>query len=170
MQGVSSGQRHDGDGDGGTVHVDGGAQRDGHGIHILVQTQLFAQGHVHGDVGGGAAGEEGHDAALLQAAEHQRIGVAPDAQEDQNGVDDQGHEKHTARQDAEQAAVVHEGGEAGLRYRGEHQTQDAEGGAADDPADGGGEGVRQVAQHLLGAVGASRRAMPKTTAHSSTPI
>ena len=39
-QGVSSGQRHDGDGDGGTVHVDGGAQRDGDGVHILVQTQL----------------------------------------------------------------------------------------------------------------------------------
>ena len=27
----------------GTVHVDGGTQRDGDGVHILVQTQFFAQ-------------------------------------------------------------------------------------------------------------------------------
>ena len=150
---LAAARGEDRDGDGGPSHVDGGSQGDGDGVLLLVQAQLLAQPQVDRDISGGAAGEEGHDAALLQAAEHQGIGVAPDAQEDQNGVDDQGHEEHTARQDAEQAAVVHEGGEAGLRYRGEHQTQDAEGGAADDPADGGGEGVRQIAQHLLGAVG-----------------
>ena len=56
---------------GGTVHVDGGAQRDGDGVHVLIQTQLFAQSHVHGDVGGGAAGEEGGQAGLIIRQQYQ---------------------------------------------------------------------------------------------------
>ena len=50
-QRVGCGQRHDGDGDSRAIHIDGSAQRDGDGIHFLIEAQLLAQGHVDGDVG-----------------------------------------------------------------------------------------------------------------------
>ena len=43
-QRVGRSQRHDGDGDSRTIHIDGSAQRDGDGIHILIEAQLLAQG------------------------------------------------------------------------------------------------------------------------------
>ena len=151
-QGVSSGQRHDGDGDGGTVHVDGGAQRDGDGVHILVQTQLFAQGHVHGDVGGGAAGEEGGQAGLTQAAEHQRIGVAAQIEEHDEGGDDEGHEQHGAHQQGQQLAVLGKDGKAVAGNIGVDQTHDAEGSKIDDPAHDLGDRIGGVCHKGLGGV------------------
>ena len=150
--GVGGGQGQHSDGDGGAGHVDGGSQGDGDGVLVLVQAQLFAQLHVHGDICGGAAGEEGHDAAVPQALEDQRIGVLPDADEDDDGVDHQGHEEHAAHQHQDQPAVGLEGVKAGGGHGVEDQTQNTEGGAADDPADGGAHSVGDIAQHLLGAL------------------
>lgn len=54
---VGGSHGHDGDGDGRAVHVDGGAQRNGHGVHVLVKPELLAQLHVDGDVRSGGAGK-----------------------------------------------------------------------------------------------------------------
>ena len=59
----------------GAVHIDGRAEGDGHGVELLIQAEALAQGHVHGDVRGGRAREESGHAALLEAFEHQRIGI-----------------------------------------------------------------------------------------------
>ena len=50
--------------------------------------------------------EEGGQAAFTQAAEHQRVGVAVQVDEDDEWVDDQRHEQHRAHQQQQQAAVL----------------------------------------------------------------
>lgn len=40
MHGVRGGHRHDGDRNGGTVHIDGRTERNGHRIHVLIQSKL----------------------------------------------------------------------------------------------------------------------------------
>ncbi len=52
-------QRQHRDGDGGPCHVDRRPQRDRDRVGVLVQVQLLGQRHVHRNVGGRAAGEEG---------------------------------------------------------------------------------------------------------------
>ena len=149
---MGSGQRHDGDGDGRAVHVNGGAQGDGHGVQVLIQAQPLAQVQVHGDVGGGAAGEEGVHAAFTQAAEHQGVGVAVQQNGHDGGGHDQGHEQHAAHQQRQQTAVAGEDLQAVGGNVVEHQAQNAEGSQLDDPAHGGGDGVGHVLQHGLGGV------------------
>ena len=151
-QRVGGGQRHDGDGDGGTVHVDGGAQRDGHGIHVLIQPQLLTQGHIHGDVGGGAAGEEGGQAGLFQAAEHQRVRIAVQVDEHNERRNDEGHEQHGAHQQGQQLAVLGKDGQAIAGNVGVHQTHDAEGCQIDDPAHDLGHRIGGVGHKGLGAL------------------
>ena len=96
---------HDCDRDSCSVHVDGGTQRDGDGILLLVQTQILAQGHVHGDIGGGASCEESGDAAFAQAPEYQRIGIAAKGQAHDEGIADQHHEGHRSHEQEQQLAA-----------------------------------------------------------------
>ena len=145
-------QRHDGNGDGGTVHVDGSAQRDGHGVHILVQIQLFTQGHIHRDVGGRTAGEESGQAGFLQAAEYQRVRVAAQVNEHDKGGNDQRHEQHGAHQQRQQLAVLGKDGQTVAGNVGVHQTHDAEGCQIDDPAHDLRNGIGGVCQKDLGAL------------------
>ncbi len=153
-QRVGRSQRHDGNGDGRTVHVDGRAQGDGDRVNVLVQPQLLTQGHVDRDVGGRAAGEEGGQAAFTQAAEHQRVGIAVQVDEDNQWVNDQRHEQHRAHQQQQQAAVLGKDGQAVVRHVGKHQTHDAEGSHVDDPAHNGGNRVRRVGHKVFGGVAA----------------
>ena len=151
-QRVGGSQSQNGDGDGSAGHVDGGAQGDGDRILLLVQAQVLTQGHVHGNVGSGGTGEEGHDAADLDALEDQGIGVLADAQVDDEGVDHQGDEEHTAHQHRNDVDIGAKDREAGGGHGVEHQTQDTEGSAVDDPADGNGQGIGEVCQHTLGVL------------------
>lgn len=100
--------RHDRDRDGGAGHVDGRAERDGHGVELLIQTEALAQGHVHGDVRGGRAREESGHAALLEALKHQRIGILAHGDKGHNGVDDERREQHAAHEQEQQLAVLGE--------------------------------------------------------------
>ena len=45
------GKGKDSDGHGGTVHVDGGAQRNADGIVVLIKVKLLAERHVDGNIG-----------------------------------------------------------------------------------------------------------------------
>ena len=56
----------------------------------------------------GRAGEERRQAAFTQAAEHQRIGIAAQIDEDDDGVDDKRHEEHRADQKQQELAVLGE--------------------------------------------------------------
>ena len=151
-QRIGRSQRHNGNGDGGTIHIDGSAQGDGDGIHILIQPQLFAQIHIDRDVGGRAAGEEGGQAGFTQAAEHQRIRVAVQIHKDDKGRDDQCHKEHGAHQQEQQPAVLGKDGQAVAGHVGVHKAHDAEGCQIDDPADDLGDCIRCVRQEQLGAV------------------
>ncbi len=87
-QRIGRGQRHDGDGDGRAVHVDRRAKGDRDGVEVLVHAELFAHRHVHWGYSPRKSGEERRQAAFTQAAEHQRIGIAAQIDEDDDGVDD----------------------------------------------------------------------------------
>ena len=158
------GERHDGDGDGRTRHVDGRAEGDGHGVELLVQAEALAQGHIHGDVRGGRAGEERGHAAFLQALEHQRIGVLADDDERHDGVDDEGGKEHAADEDEQELAVLGKDGKAAGGNGGEHETQNAERGEIDDEAHRLGDGLGGVGEELLGRVG---RALEREAEHDS---
>ena len=151
-QRVGRSQRHDGDGDSRTIHIDGSAQRDGDGIHILIEAQLLAQGHVDGDVGRRAAGEESGQAGLLQATEHQRIRVAAQIEEHDEGRNNERHEEHGTHQQGQQLAVLGEDGQTVAGHVGVHQTHDAEGSQIDDPAHHLRHSVGSVGKELLGGV------------------
>ena len=161
---VHRGERHDGDRDGRACHVDGRAEGDGHGVELLIQAEALAQGHVYGDVRGGGAGEERGHAALLQALEHQRIGVLADDDERHDGVDDEGGKEHAADEDEQELAVLGKDGKAAGGHGGEHETQDTERGEVDDEAHCLGDGVGGVGEELLGRVG---RALEREAEHDS---
>ena len=148
-------QRKDGDGHRRTVHVDGGAQRDADGVELLVEPQLLAQRHVDGDIGGRRAGEEGLQAALLEACKEQRIGVLAQHDERDERIEHQRVDKHAAHQKQEQMAIGGEHREAILAHRREHQAQDAEGCELDDPLHHPRHHVAQVVHHLHGGFGGS---------------
>ena len=105
---MSGSQCHDRDRDGGAVHVDRRAERDGHGVHFLVKAELFTQLHVDWNVSGGASCEESSDAALPQAPKDQRIGVALQDDERDQGIHDERHGEHAADQQHEELAVIGE--------------------------------------------------------------
>ncbi|MDT4889034.1 hypothetical protein FQZ97_1256830 [compost metagenome] len=79
-----------------------------------MQAEFFAQGQVDRNVGGGAAGKEGGDAAFTQAQQHQRVGVAADLPEHDQWVDHQRHEQHAADQHRQQVQVAEQGVQARL--------------------------------------------------------
>ena len=79
---VGGGQRKGGDDRCGSVHIDGGAERDRDRVHVLVEAELFAELQVDRDVGGRASGEEGGDAALADAGQDQRERVVPERDPD----------------------------------------------------------------------------------------
>ena len=56
-------------------------QRNGDGICILVQIQLFTESHVNRNVSSGRSSEECHDTGILYAFEYQWIWVLFDVQE-----------------------------------------------------------------------------------------
>ena len=142
-------QGQDGDGDRRAGHVDGGAQGDGHRIGFLVQTQTLAQLQVDRDVGGRAASEEGGDAALAQAGEHQRIRVAAQLPIHQRRVDQQRHQQHAADQYHQQVQVAEQGVEAGLGQGRGNQAEDAQWRQTDHQLDDGSHTVGQFAQQLF---------------------
>ena len=143
---------HDGNGDGRAVHVDCRAEGDGDGIHVLVQSQLFAQRHIHRDVGGGTPGEKRRQAALTQTAEQERIGIAAQGDGHHNRIDHQGGEEHTAHQRQHQLPIRRENLNAVRGDGREHQAHDAEGGQVDNPAHRLGDGVGHIGEHSLGTV------------------
>ena len=106
MQCVSGGQRQHADGDGRSGHIDGGTQRDGDAVGVLVEIELLGQRQVHGDIGARAACEEGRDGAFAQAGQHQRVGVATGLRPDNDGVDHQRHKNHAAHEYAQQMGII----------------------------------------------------------------
>ena len=148
-QRIGRGQRHDGDGDGRAVHVDRRAEGDRDGVEVLVQAELFAHRHVHGDIRRGRAGEERRQAAFTQAAEHQRIGIAAQIDENDDGVDDKRHEEHRADQKQQELAVLGEDRKAVAHNVREHKAHDAERCQIDDPAHDGRDRVGHIAQEDL---------------------
>lgn len=107
------------------------------------------------DAGGRAVmGEEGGQAAFTQAAEHQRVGVAVQVDEDNQWVNDQRHEQHRAHQQQQQAAVLGKDGQAVVRHVGKHQPMMPKGSHVDDPAHNGGNRVRRVGHKVFGGVAA----------------
>ena len=146
-------ERHDRDGDGRAVHVDGSAQGNRYGIHILVQAQLLAQGHVDGDVGRGASGEESGDAALTQAAEYQGIRISLQINEGDQRIDDQGYRQHAADQQGQELSVLGKDFETVGGNSAVDQAHDTEWRQVDDPADCLGNSFGSVLQHSLSLIG-----------------
>ena len=159
---VHRGERHDRDRDGSAGHVDGRAERDGHGVELLIQTEALAQGHIHGDVRGGRAREESGHAALLEAFEHQRIGVLAHGGKGHDGVDDERREQHAAHEQEQQLAVLGEDGQTARGHGREHETEDAEGGEIDDEAHRLRDGLGGVGEEALGRI---RSALERKAEH-----
>lgn len=152
-EGVHRGERHDGDRDGCACHVDGCTEGDGHGVEFLIQAETLTQRHIHRNVRGGGAREERGDTALLQALEHQRIGILADDDERHDGVDNESSKEHAADEDEQELAVFGEDGKAAGGNGGEHEAQDAERGEIDDEANGLRNGLGGVGEELLGRLG-----------------
>ena len=91
---MDSSQGHDGNGDGGTGHVDRCAERNRNGICIGIDAEFFGQGQVDRDVSSRAARKEGRDPRRLDAFPDQRIRIAVDLGIDDDRVDDEGKEQH----------------------------------------------------------------------------
>ena len=155
IDGLAGGHGHDRDGDRRAGHVDSGAQRDGHRVVVLVQAELAAQLHVHRYVGGRAAGEEGGEAGILQAAQDERIGVLAGADPHDERVGDQRDDEHAGHEHQDEMAVLGEDLQARGADRGVHQAEDAEGSQIDDPAHRLGNGVGDGGEHFLGALAGS---------------
>ncbi|MNE58628.1 hypothetical protein D3C80_1536690 [compost metagenome] len=124
-------QRQHGNGDRRTGHIDGRTQRDRNRIGVFVQIQFFAQLHIHRNIGGRAAGEERGHAAFTQAGEHQRIRIATDFPENDQRVQHQCDQQHTADQHHQQLSITPQRAEAGFGQRRSHQAEDAKRGTAD---------------------------------------
>ncbi len=118
-----------------------------------MQAHALAQRHVDGDVGSRAAGEEGGDAALAQAGEHQRIRVAAQLPEHEQRVDHQGDEQHAAHDHHQQLAVAEQRVETGLAHGGGDQAEDAERREADHHLHDRGHRVREVIDRLARTFG-----------------
>ena len=142
------GQNRDGNSRAG--HVNGRAQRNRDRIGIAIQIQLFAQGHIHRNVGGGAAGKEGVYAAFAQAGHHQRIRVAADFPEHQQRVNHQRHQQHTANQHQQQLGVAPQGFKTGRRQRGSDQAEDTQRRKANHHFNDKGDRVGHVVNQIFG--------------------
>ena len=112
-----------------------------------MQAELFAQRHVHRNIGRRAAGEKSRHAAFAQAGEHQREGVAPRLRKHQQRIDHQRHHGHCPQQHGQQVDVLVNALEAFHHDGGEHQPEDAQRREADDPAHHAGDGLSQIGQH-----------------------
>ena len=119
-----------------------------------MQAEFFRQCHVDGDVGGGGAGEEGVESAFAQAGEDQSVGVFTGLRPDDERVHNEGDKCHAAEQDCQQASVAEEGGKAGFGDGLGDQSENAQGGEADNPLYDGGNGFGEVGDDLAGGVGA----------------
>ena len=148
---MANGQGHDGDGDGGTLHIDSGTQRDADGIKVGGEAQTLAERHIHGDVGGRTAGEKGAHSTVLEADAYQGEGIGAQIRAHQYGIDHKGREEHANHEQAEQAAVGGEYFEAALGHRGEHNTHNAERRKLDNPSNDGADDLGQVADHADGS-------------------
>ena len=74
--------------------------------------------------------------------------------EDDQRIDDQRHQQHSADQQKQQAAILGEDRQAVVRHIGENQTHDAERCKVDDPAHDGGDRVRSVGHKVLRRIAA----------------
>lgn len=117
-----------------------------------MQAEFFRQRQVDRDVGRRAAGEERGDAALAQAQQGQRVGVAADLPEHDQRVHHQRHEQHAADQHAEQVQIAEQRVQARLRQGGADQAEDTQRGEADHHAHDQGHAVGQVLDHGAGGV------------------
>ena len=119
-----------------------------------MQAQAFADLQVDRHVGRRAAGEEGGQAALAQAQQDQRIGVAAQFPPDDGGVDHQGHDQHGADQHQQQSRIAEQGLQAGIHQGGGHQAEHAERGEMDDHLDDQRDAAGQVAEGRPGGFAA----------------
>ncbi len=106
IHGMSRRQRHSGDCNGSSRHVDGSSKGDGYGVSILIQSKALAQFHVHRNIGCRTTGKERCDKAVLQTTEYQRKRILPDAQESNQRVQNQRYERHSADQNQNQTAIA----------------------------------------------------------------
>ena len=150
---VRSGHGHDGDGHGGTIHVDGGAQRNRYGIYVLIEAEFFAQLHIDRNVRSGGTGEERGHAGFLETTVDQWIRIAAQVDEDDQRSEYKHHEQHGADKQKKQRAVLGEGCETVIGHIGEHKAHDAERSEVDDPTNHLGYAVSHVGHERLGAFG-----------------
>ena len=149
-EGAAHGKRHDRDGHGGSVHVDGGAKRNADGIEVGVEPETPAHGHVDGYVGSRAAREECADGTLLQAGPYDGIRVSAQIDGYDQRVEHKRRREHAAHEQGKQLAVGGEDVKSALRHRAEYQAHDAEGRKLYDPPDHVAHHVGKVAHHVDG--------------------
>ena len=119
------GQRRDGDR--GAGHVDRGAHGNSDGVEFLADAQAPREGKIHGNVRRRAARKEGGDPRLAQAAQHDQVGVGPRQKPHEERIHDQRHDQHGGHEQARDAGVLGEHGNAGVRHRRADKTEDAHG-------------------------------------------
>ncbi len=117
-------------------------------------------------------GEKRRQAALAQAAEYQRVRVAAQIDENDDGVDDERHEEHRAHQQEQELAVLREDRKAVAHNIGEHKAHDAERRKVDDPAHDGRDRVGHIAQEDLCGVRAEllHRNAEETGPHQNADV
>ena len=144
---------HDSDGNSCALHVDGSTQRNRYRIKVLVQPQLLAELHIDRDICRRASGKEGSHAALLQAAQHQRIRIALQEHKADNRVDDKSQGKHAAYQYQQQHAIINENSQAVLRNCGEYQAHNTKRSHLDNPEHCLGHNSGKISHYIAGFLG-----------------
>ena len=112
----------DSNGHSGTIHINGGTQRDAHGIEVFVKVEFLAQRHVDGDVGRRRAREECVQTALLQASEQERIRILTQHHKRNERIENQSIDQHATHQEQQQVTISREDFEAAFRYCCEYQS------------------------------------------------
>ena len=150
-EGVHGSHRHDNDGDGRAGHIDGAAERNGHGVRLTGNAEAAAEMEVNGQVGRRGAGEEGIQPAVDSAGPDQRIRIPAGHEEDQERVDDESDEEHGHHENDDNMQVIQQVGEtAGLGAGTENKTHDAKRRETDDKLHDAAHGHCQIHEHVLG--------------------
>ena len=144
---------HDCDRDSCSVHVDGGTERNGNRIDLLVESQIFAKLKVYGNVSCRASGEECGDTAVFQTFENQRIRVSAYADESNERIDHECGNQHASNKQKHQFSVIGEDCNSAGGNSIVHQTHNTKGSKIDDPADRLRNSIGNVVQEVLRCFG-----------------
>ena len=130
-------------------HIDGGAQGNGDGVKIGIQSETLAEAHIDGNIRGGAARKKCVETAFPERRENQRVGIFPRHQENDQRIQDQRHESERAEKHSQKLPVAEQRAKAAFADCPGDQPHNAEGRKADNPLHHLRDGLGHIADKRL---------------------